>query len=149
MALNINSLRADPELVEKGAWVDYLMGSKLLVARFNNRAAENARSEFYLDNLEKFTKEGLTEKEREANDAMAEKEENRILSQYVLLGWSGIQTADGSELEYSQETAFELLCDPQLEEFRAQVINLSQQRQNFRAKNEQEAVEAVKAKRGS
>lgn len=140
--LDIEKLSTDPELSAEGAWVNYLMGSRLKVARFNNKEAENLRTMLAVESAEILQAGG------EAAEAKAEEIENTVLARHILKDWEGI-TVGGDEEEYTEETGLRFLTDPRFADFRADLIRIAQNRENFREKSVAETVEAVKSKADS
>jgi hypothetical protein len=62
----------------------------------------------------------------------------QAMSETVLLGWSGMEEDDGSEMVYSKAKALEVLMDPQYSDFRALVTDLANELEVFRKQEVEE-----------
>lgn len=131
---DIDTLRVDPAKANEGAWFDYRGGSKLKVAKLNNKEYQDFRVTKALELSD------LLQKGDEAADAKAEEITVEALARHVLKDWSGFGTGE-EETPYSVEKAIELLSDEQLIDFREDVINFAATQGNFRP---EEAAKAVK-----
>lgn len=56
---------------------------------------------------------------------------DRVAAKTILVDWEGLEL-DGEALDYSSDTAFLLLNDPELHEFRELVFNLARQGDGYR-----------------
>jgi len=56
--------------------------------------------------------------------------QKRVMAHHVLLGWTNLQDADGKEIPYSKDKAYELMKESR--DFFLLVRNLSQQQDHFR-----------------
>ena len=63
------------------------------------------------------------------------------MAHHVLLGWKDIEDDDGNPLEYSPETALELLRDPGLRDLYQFVLTQANERALFRQEVEEESKE--------
>lgn len=125
--LDLNSVRVDPVLATEGTWVKF-SGAEFLLARFNNRAAENARALLSLDfYTELSTRDGEI---TPADEKVFQTLQNRVLSEHVIKGWKGIGIG-GVELEFSKEEAFRILEDEGFDELRQFLVMESLKRENF------------------
>lgn len=125
--LDLNSVRVDPVLATEGTWVKF-SGAEFLLARFNNRAAENARALLSLDfYTELSTRDGEI---TSADEKVFQTLQNRVLSEHVIKGWKGIGIG-GVELEFSKEEAFRILEDEGFDELRQFLVMESLKRENF------------------
>lgn len=141
--LDLDQLSVNPELAQEGAWVDYLQGSKLKVARFNNKHAEELRFELAVE-----AADVLQGDDTEAANDKAFEIETKVISRHVLKDWQGI-TKGGEEVAMTPEVAETYLEDPKFSEFRDDVIRISRNRQNYREEAVKAAAEAVKTKAAS
>lgn len=135
---DIDHLKVDPTKSREGAWVDYLRGSRLKIARLSNDEAEAYRLRMALDNADIFTAGG------EKGEALAQEVETYVLAHYVLKDWDGIERA-GKPLAFTPELAMELLSDPRFSDFREDVMRIARNREHYREENEGKAVASVKA----
>ena len=58
--------------------------------------------------------------------------QNKALARYILLGWRNLTDDDDNSIPYSEEKAYELLCDPENFDFRKIVVALSGEQEVFR-----------------
>lgn len=122
--VKLSSLRCDPELSERGRWVDY-EGGKLLVAKTNNT---------------QYQKELLVllQENPDANDS----EEGFVLlvktamSRAILLGWEGFEDDNGEAIEYTPEAGLDVLTDAGHQDFYQAVISESQATDRYRVSAE-------------
>ena len=128
--LDIFAQYATNETAENdGAWVEH-GDAKFLVARAGNRKYVRM-----LTNLvEKNQK--LLDKKDEAADKLSDKILIDVMASTILLGWEGV-AFKGKEFTYSVENAKTLLAIP---DFRREVQKWSDDRGNYQAKEEAEAV---------
>lgn len=134
---DIQSLRVDPIKAIEGTWVDYLRGSRLKIARNNNKEAENFRLQKAIEHADVFNAGGKQAEE------LAFEIDTETTAHYILLDWEGF-TNGGQPLEYTPEIGIEFLSNPEFSDFREDVIRISRNREHYRAKAEEEAVKAVK-----
>lgn len=142
MAFDLDSLKTDPKKVSEGVELPYRGGSKLIVAKHNNKDAENYRMVETLKHSEVFSKVA----EQDASDAdIAEAErisfeiENGALAYHVLKGWIGINR-NGKELKHTPELVFDLLSDPENDDFREDLIRISRNNGHFRPEEKAKTV---------
>ena len=116
----------DPKMAEDGRWFDYIDGSRVLVARTNNkkfRAAIQKRLKPYRlmsrvppDIMDRITCEAMA-------DA-------------ILLGWEGFES-NGAPLSYSREAVVQLLTV--LPDFRDDISALAGNLEDFKRAGDEEA----------
>ena len=104
--MKITSFETKPQETE-GVWVDIGEGASLLIARLNNPK--------YLNHIRSVSrKKGSRFGGRvfQVGDDDAQRDLTcRAFAKHVLLGWKGIDDADGKPLVYSEETAYRYLRD--------------------------------------
>lgn len=113
MGINLaESFGVDKAKVEGGVWVDVgldypdLKGLELLIARNNNPKAQAAMLEVMQ------TKGKKIGGGRGAIDAdLIQSVYPKIASKHILLGWRGVQDADGNDVPYSQAAAETAMSD--------------------------------------
>jgi len=131
---DINSLRVDPDKASEGTWVNYRGGSKLKIAKLNNKEYQEFRARKALEFSD------LLQKGDEEADQVAEEITVEGLANHVLKDWSGFGSGE-DEFEYSVENAIKLLSDPELADFREDVVNMAANQVHFKP---QEASKSVK-----
>lgn len=137
MALDLTSLSTDEEKEKDGVWHPYLQGSRLLIARAGNQQAENLRFELAQPHLAELQAGG-----EKALEIMREID-LRVLSQAILKGWEGIRIGEET-IEYDADTAYALLSDRRLKDFRRDVEKLADRRDRYAAEGELLVEKAVK-----
>lgn len=135
---DINNLRVDPEKANEGTWVNYRGGSRLKIAKLNNKDYQDFRARKALE----FS--AVLQKADEEADEKAEEITVEGLARHVLKDWEGFGSGD-EETEYSVEKAIELLSDPQLADFREDVVNLAANQSHFRPEAAAKAVKKAAA----
>lgn len=135
---DIDNLRVDPEKASGGTWVEYRGGSRLKVAKLNNKEYQAFRARKALE----FSQ--MLQKEDEEADQKAEEITVEGLARHVLKDWEGFGSGD-EEIEYSVEKAVELLSDPELSDFREDVVNLAANQSHFRPEAAAKAVKKAAA----
>lgn len=120
----------DPKLELEGAWIDIGSGCRLLVARGENRR--------YLDKLEALHKQHKAQLDvgGESADAAAEKIVSEAMAEGILLDWENLQFK-GKALKHSVENAKKVLA---IRDFRKLVSRLANDIENYRVKEEADAV---------
>lgn len=136
--MDIDLLKTDPEKEDLGTWLDYGRDSQVKVGRYNNPLAEAYRMERAREMGSKLQSNDATDQEK--LDAWFEIE-TEALVRHVLKGWKGFKQGD-KELKYSEAKAREILSDKRYREFRADIVRLATNRENYRPDAEIE--EAVK-----
>lgn len=134
---DIDNLSVDPTKAQEGAWVDYLRGSRLCIARANNKEAENYRLRKAIEHADIFNAGG------EEAEELAFEIETETIAHFILKDWEGMMRG-GKELEYSSQLGVDLLSDPRFSDFREDVLRIARNREHYREKGEAEAVDAVK-----
>ena len=113
-------------------WVKWEHGVSLLIARLNNPG------------FQAFIREATRDHTKEIRDGNFENDKMEAISieamaKHVLLGWKDIEDDDGSPLEYSSETALELLRDPGLRDLYQFVLTQANERALFRQEIEDDS----------
>lgn len=138
--MELSSLRTDPKKSIEGTWVDYIHGTRLLIARYDNKIMQNYRNARFMENSKLF---GNVDNQREEALRVSEEIEVECLSRYVLLDWKGF-TDNGEETEYTPELGAKILADDTYAEFRTFITRIAGNSEHFRIDNEVEAAEQVK-----
>jgi hypothetical protein len=128
--LNIFALyNTDEKLETNGAWVPFLQGSRLLVAREGNPHYTAELNRLYEENQEKLRLEG--EEADELNKLLLAK----VYARTILKGWENI-SFDGKTLtEYNEENAVKALL---MKDFMLVVQSMSRNIDHYRHKVEAE-----------
>lgn len=128
--LDIFAQYATNEAAEnEGAWVEH-GDAKFLVARSGNRKYVRMITNL----VEKNQK--LLDKKDDAADNLSDKIMIDVMASSILLGWEGV-AFKGQEFPYNVDNAKTLLSIP---DFRREVQKWAEDRTNFQAKEEAEAV---------
>ena len=134
--LDLNNLRADPQLSENGVWAEFY-GARFLIRRYNNPHAEQARTRLTMEKWDLLSSGGPN------SVKVHEDIEVTVLASEVLRGWEGVGL-NGTPVEYSPEAAKEFLADPSLVDLRQFIQNFSFNRGNFKERAESEIADSVK-----
>ncbi len=110
---DLDSLRTNEDLENKGVWRDLGNGSRLLLARLGNAEF----SKMFNELVQPYAETGTKVPEVVQKDITV-----RCLARCILLGWEGIY--DGEvELEYSYESSVRVLTE--IKDFRELVLKLA------------------------
>lgn len=128
----LQNFGADPELVEKGAWVKLVPGDpdsgEVLLGRLWSPAFKEAFQKA-TDKLMAKKPEGYQTTPKDDEHIMC-----KALSEATLLGWRNL-SIDGKELKYSKKKAYDLLRDERLRDFADLVVAESNTQANYRLKS--------------
>lgn len=141
MAFDLDNLRSDPQKASDGVKVPYRAGSSLIVAKHNNKDAQNFQMMETLKHSDLFTKvanQEATEEEMKEADRISFEIETEKLARHVLKDWEGIKRG-GKELKYTPELGIDLLSDPFNADFREDVIRISHSNHHFRPEEKAKA----------
>jgi hypothetical protein len=65
--------------------------------------------------------------------------ENKALAKHILLSWRNLELDESEgQVEYSEQKAYEILCNPEYREFRNLVKNLAEEEEVFRKQDREE-----------
>lgn len=129
---DLDSMRVDPLAATEGQWFPNGSAS-FLIARHNNRLAENARNAALAPFYSKLA-ESMTDKVSEEDEEEFHRIQTRILCDHVLKGWKGVYRS-GVEVEFTPDVAYELLVDHGFNELRQFILMHSVNRESFLSKN--------------
>lgn len=136
MGFQIDKHKTDSDKAINGVWIDYLGGSKVLVARHNNKNAEKARLKLAKDHNLHLMPEGEDlNKQLEAFDT-------QVLAECVLLDWEDIEDLEGNPIEATVENRLHYLTE--IEDFRDDIVRLASNRDRYHAEADTSDAEAVK-----
>lgn len=129
--MRISKFRTDRRAEEDGVWVDAGEGLQLRIARWGNPRYQEAMRRLGSPLLPQIKTGTISEQASEEVLCKA-------MAETILLEWKNLQEEDGSEIKYSREKALELLRD--VRDFRALVVDLSQNVNLFRAEQARDIV---------
>ncbi len=116
---NIERIKTDELKEVKGVWVDYILGIRLLVARSRNpKYQEELRN--LVDPKTKDVREDKLDVTVFANLL------NTVRARTILLDWENIDDSDGNSIPYSIEQSEKFFKDPELKDFCAFVVAISE-----------------------
>ena len=121
----ITEIMADLEKVEKGRWVDYAAGIKLLVASINNSQYRQARQRI-LRPHQHAIRSGTFSPEH-IMDLL-----KPTAARHLLLDWTNLEEEDGQSIPYSADRALKFFRDPAFAELYAFVLETAGESEFFR-----------------
>lgn len=113
-----------------GVW-RHLHGADFLIARSGNKNFNKALTEAYEKNREALEAGG------DKADELAEQVMLGVMADTVILDWKNVGLK-GKELPYSRENVIKLLSMPELRDFRIEIMNLAEDAEAYRLKEEAE-----------
>jgi len=129
MGLKTNLLKqykTDKDKTEQGVWVDFENGISIRIRRLSSQASINARREAEKTIVSSLRNGKLSD---EQNEEIAVHQ----LARGVIADWKGVTGDDGTEIPYSGDAAYEILKDEDLAEFRVEILQISLNRDSFKA----------------
>lgn len=121
----------DKDLAENGVWIDLGEGVKIQIVRIKSQRARKCLTRLNLPHNH------LLRQNRALPADTQDRINERFVAEGLLLDWSGIQGEDGEELEFSPETALEVLR--KYPDFLDDVCFFAMEAESFRAEEELEA----------
>ncbi len=122
--MKLKSIKKDVNAAEAGVWINKVMDDlDLKIASAGNRK--------YIEALRNAMKPYQRNYKSLGDDLFLEIQ-NKCVAKHILVDWRNLQDDEGNDIPYSYEKAFELLQDPENEEFRKLVISLSEESEVFR-----------------
>lgn len=122
---NINSIKTDLNKENEGAWVDYVLGIRLKIAR--------SRNPKYQELLRSITAPKIIEIRE---DKMELEDFNKLMAEVraktILLGWENIEDTDGKPIPYSSVKALEFFKNPELKDFYKFVVAVSENADQYK-----------------
>lgn len=138
--LELNSLRLDPQKSNEGTWIDYIGGTRLLVARYDNRDMQAFKTRKAVEHGKIFTD---YENNREEAERLSAEIEAEAMATFVLLDWEGF-VENGEPLEYTLELGIKIFSDETYDEFREFISRVARNSSNYRVESEARVAESVK-----
>lgn len=136
MALKTNlrkQFKTDKDKEENGIWVDFENGIRIRVRRLSSQASLNARKEAEKPYVVKV-------RSGKISDEIAEEIAIQQLARGVIADWEGITDENDEAVPYTPDAAYEILKDDDLKEFRAELIQISLDRDTFKADADKDAL---------
>jgi len=125
----LSNLKTDRDLSENGAWVPWIAGTRLRIARLSNSAFKAM--------YHRKTKP-LERKMREIPDELQEEIIRKCVAHTVLLDWEGFDDDDGSPLEYTPEQGIEMFEDSEWEHLYSFVLETARKDDVYMQEHEEE-----------
>ena len=141
--------QTDHDKEESGVWVDFENGVAFRIRRFSSEISMKARREAEKPHTARL-------RNGKISDEVAEQIAIEQLANGIIADWKGLYEPvldengkpkigeDGKPLEkeikFSKKAALEILNDPELEEFRAELIRISIERDNFKADEDEDSL---------
>lgn len=123
----------DTSKEESGVWQDFEGDISVCIRRLNSEIAVKAREE-----AEKPHR--VRARNKDLSDDINEDIATRQLAYGVIADWKGITDDKGEEIPYSGDTAYELLSDPELKDFRVMVFQYAADRTAFKKELDEDSV---------
>jgi hypothetical protein len=101
----------DPELDREGRWAEFVPGMRFRIARMDNKRALDSHRQRLADEQARVGRAKI------APEVLGEIA-LETLARHVLLGWDGVDDADGKPIPYSPEKALEFLRDERCRDLR-------------------------------
>lgn len=122
--MKLSKIKKDTNAAESGVWINKVLDDlDVKIASAGNRK--------YLDCLRQLMKP-YQRSYKSMGDEVFLEIQNKAISKYILVDWRNLQDEEGNEIPYSADKAYELLQDPENEEFRKIVVSLSEESEVFR-----------------
>lgn len=129
-----NSLKkafgADSTKEEEGTWIDLNEDISVKIRRYRSRAAQEAAKEF--------SKQYAGPKNRKLTAAQTEEMTTKVLAKAIIADWKGVEDDDGP-IDCTFENKFNILNDPEMNDFREFIANASYERDVFAIEVEEDA----------
>lgn len=129
--MKLSSIKQDQDKAEKGVWVDFPDGLRVLIARAGNTACKKMTAQLRKP-IENKIKKGLV------SDSVLSDISKKVVAKQIVLGWENLQDDDGKEIPYSPEKAYELISDPENEIFYNWILESSVDEMNFRKESKED-----------
>jgi hypothetical protein len=123
---NIESIKTDLNKEENGVWVTFVSGIELLIARARNPKYNELMRRLADPVINKIRDEDKFSSEDYAKLLM------EVRAKTILLGWKNIQDKNGNDIKYSSEKALEFFKDPELKDFYAFIVGVSESADHFK-----------------
>lgn len=136
MSFNLASLKTDETAEQEGVLFDYYGGSKLRIARSNNKRAEALRRKLIRDNAM------LLDTDDDKNADLYLKWDCQVLAETILLGWEGIEDEEGNPVEATLENRLKAVSE--FKDFREDVLRMSGLRDRYKAERNKKDAEDLK-----
>lgn len=122
--MKLSKIKKDVAASEAGVWVNKVLDDlDVKICSAGNRK--------YLDCLRQLMKP-YQRSYKSMDDSVFLEIQNKAISKFILVDWRNLQDEEGNEIPYSSDKAYEILQDPENEEFRKIVVSLSEESEVFR-----------------
>lgn len=131
--MKLSTVERNVEGAEKGVWIRGAYEDlDLLIASSDSRGYKKMLQKL----MQPYTR---NQAYKNMDDEVFENDiHNKCIAKHILLGWRNLTDADGKEIPYSEELAYEILCDPKYLTFRKLVVDLSNEEEVFKAEEKEE-----------
>lgn len=129
--MRLNRFETDKEKEAKGVWVDAGEGLRILVARLGNSEYQRHLQKLGRPHVQRIRNGSI-------NIDIADDISRRAVARHILLGWENLQDNDGSDIEYSEDKAFEILTE--YRDIYEMVLGFANDVEIFRKENYEAAV---------
>lgn len=121
---------------ETGVWHDFNGDIKLRIRRLSSKISQNARKEAEKPYASQLRAKGTDEEKQKLYDAILVQQ----IARGVIADWEGVTDEEGKDIPYSGDVAVEVINGPEMKDFRLEVLNLSMDKDSYRAEVVEEAV---------
>ena len=132
-----NLFATDLDKVENGTWVAISPGVSFRLARLNRPEFNAVRNKLMEENSVTFNVLKSTQKHKELEE-LSSQIFAKVLARAIVKDWKGV-TVDGAEVPFTEEACEAILIDPAMVDLVTHIVNLANDRENFRVKGIEEA----------
>ena len=127
-----NIFRTDRTQSEDGAWVTVndLLGLKVRIRRLNSKPSLKAYEKALREAVGENAMKDLTK----VDESVIERAIAYRIAYGVLVDWEGVKDEKGKQIKFDAKFAYDLLCDPEMADFRDFILQQADTRDNFRHK---------------
>lgn len=123
--MKLSKFKQNVSSAQEGVWVDVGDGLEVKIARMGNKK--------YNETIRKLSKPYKTAiRNGTLADSVFEEMQNKAIAEAILLDWTGLED-DKGEITYSTEEAFNILSNPEFEDFKKLVTDLAEEQETFRS----------------
>ena len=123
--VKLSAIKTNPDLENKGVWVEWELGVQLLIARIGNKAFDEM--------MRRLSEPHLKTIRADAGDKKMEDITKKALAKHILLGGKGIEDDDGKALKYTPEQALTFFNDDSLRDLYKFVLITANESARYRA----------------
>lgn len=122
--MKLSKIKKDTVAAESGVWINKVLDD----LDVKICSAGNSK---YLNILRQLMKP-YQRSYKSMDDSVFLEIQNKAIAKHILVDWRNLQDDEGNEIPYSEQKAYELLQDPENEEFRKLIVSLSEESEVFR-----------------